>query len=179
MWESMPEGKRHADDVVTDNTNKRLRLENADTELAGEHQNKGSTSIRPRDLKIGSCIYSLSTKSYGTIGPILKIKETGELCFLTVRHIFGPFKSPEKFIGTKVYLKTSVSDEKDVKHCGEVIAAEYDESLDVTLVKISDECLPSKIQLIQVVDEHLTKCGTLIFYFVHNYYHIQLLLVYS
>ncbi|XP_060559989.1 uncharacterized protein LOC132720026 isoform X2 [Ruditapes philippinarum] len=153
MWESMPEGKRHADDIHADNNNKRLRLENADAELTG------STPIGPRELKIGSCIYSPSTKSCGTIGPILKIKETGELCFLTVRHIFGPFKSPEKFIGTKVYLKTSVSDEKDVKHCGEVIAAEYDESLDVTLVKISDECLPSKIQLIQVVDEHLTKSG--------------------
>ena len=122
---------------------------------------------RPKEpkelLKIGSCVYIPSTKTCGTVGPFVKIKETGELCFLTVRHIFGPFQSPEQFIGTKVHIKDSADDEKEGTFCGHVIAAEYGESLDVALVKICEDCIPSKVQFVQGANERLTQYCTFSF----------------
>lgn len=108
------------------------------------------------ELSIGSTVCPVKTHSVGTVGPFVRIKETGELCFLTVRHIFGPFQQPNKFLGRKVLLNSSAN---KPEVCGEVIAAEYSESLDVALVKVSENCIPRKVKFIHVSDDDLRKTG--------------------
>ncbi|XP_045166415.2 uncharacterized protein LOC123529896 isoform X2 [Mercenaria mercenaria] len=140
---------------------KRARVEGTDTLQMGVPTDIKSQTSRlfHEELAIGSCVRPINTKYCGTVGPFLKIKETGELCFLTVRHIFGPFRSPKIFFGTKVFQIISLKEEKKEWECGCVVAAEYSESLDVALVKVSETCVSPRIKFVHVTDEHLRDSG--------------------
>lgn len=162
----MPKSKKkhcHLTDEADDcSADKLQKLESAGNssitkpEPSSSRHSAGEKNISSEELAIGSTVCHTNTKEAGTVGPFVRIKETGELCFLTVRHIFGPFQDPRKFLGTRVLLRCS---NQESRVCGSIIAAEYSESLDVALVKVSENCNPSEVGFTYITDENFRETG--------------------
>lgn len=53
--------------------------------------------------------------------------------------------------------------------CGQVIAAEYSESLDVALVKVAENCIPGRVKFIHVSDDNLREKGTVHLFPIFNF----------
>jgi hypothetical protein len=106
-------------------------------------------------ISIGDCIRPVGKGSIGTVGPFVKIKETGEMCFLTIRHIFGHLEQPDKmFIGSKVAHRLSINTNAGIDRvCGTVIASEYNEYIDAALVKLSRDHIPNRYSFAAVNEE--------------------------
>ncbi|XP_053383421.1 uncharacterized protein LOC123540198 [Mercenaria mercenaria] len=131
------------------------------TEHAAIEETGFSSGICNNELAIGGSIQPFNTELSGTIGPFVRITDTGELCFLTARYIFGPYQPLETFKGTLVYQNIFCGDKtkKLQRICGHVVAAEYSENMDIALVKISKECIPVKFQFIDVKEEQMIQAG--------------------
>lgn len=107
-------------------------------------------------ISIGDRIRPINRSLYGTVGPFVRIKETGELCFLTVRHIFDPLEIDDRYVvGRKVVHCINTNDAKEVNErvCGEILASEYSEMLDVAVVKLSKDHIANRYSFSSVVEE--------------------------
>ncbi|XP_060604848.1 uncharacterized protein LOC132757551 [Ruditapes philippinarum] len=112
-------------------------------------------------ISIGDCVRPYNSDLYGTVGPFVRIKETGEMCFVTVRHIFGGLQqSNHMFIGSKVVHIQNINNNEEIERvCGMVVACEYSEDYDAVLVKLSPDYIPNRYSFAAVNEEMFQKEG--------------------
>lgn len=122
------------------------------------------TDLNQTQISIGDSIRPCDRDICGTVGPFVRIKETGEMCFLTVRNIFGRLARNDADVkGTRVYHRLSTHGSGTTKYkeriCGEVIACEYSECLDAAVVKLSKDQIPNRYRFTSAVDDMCHKKG--------------------
>jgi hypothetical protein len=120
-------------------------------------------------IALGCSIGENGGKHAATLGPFVKIKETNETCFLTVRHVFAPpSRTDDSIVGVKVVQPADVhlppnTDTESTglpnRQCGEVKTSHIGGQIDACLVKISQDRLPTSGQLIQMTKEDLNLAG--------------------
>lgn len=113
-------------------------------------------------VRIGGSIRSCTMTKLGTIGPIVQATDTDEYYFLTSRHILGPYQEPQSFKGTGVVMDLAADDKycyTQADICGEVVASEYSEEIDVALVKINRSHLAARCQFLRMNEEEMKTAG--------------------
>ncbi|XP_060602756.1 uncharacterized protein LOC132755843 [Ruditapes philippinarum] len=104
-----------------------------------------------KELAMGCSIGPENDGISASLGPFVNIKETNELCFLTVRHLFQPLDLPDRrLLGLNVVQPAdsdfgwSAQGQWNNRRCGTVKVAELSNNIDAALVEIYPPRAPSR-----------------------------------
>ncbi|XP_053394383.1 uncharacterized protein LOC128555606 [Mercenaria mercenaria] len=120
-----------------------------------------------KELAFGCSVGEMNTNIAATLGPLVNIKETGETCFLTVRHLFQPLpplRNDSQIVGVKVVQPADIhlpprSGVMQDRLCGEVLSSHIGGQIDAALVKICQERIPSRGHFVNITKEDLNFAG--------------------
>ncbi|XP_053386837.1 uncharacterized protein LOC123542938 [Mercenaria mercenaria] len=123
-----------------------------------------------RELAMGCSIGPENDIYSASIGPFVNIRETNEMCFLTVRHLFQPlYKPSDQITGTNIVqpadgdmavpFNQQAQSGVPNRRCGTVIVAEINSRIDAALIKICHERIPTRGNFVGVRRDDLHFAG--------------------
>ncbi|XP_060602760.1 uncharacterized protein LOC132755847 [Ruditapes philippinarum] len=119
-----------------------------------------------RELAMGCSIGQENGGPSASLGPFVSIKETNELCFLTVRHLFQPLDIPDgRLLG--IHVVQPADSDYGLRHqmalnnrrCGTVKVAELSTNIDAALVVIKPTRTPSRGSFVGIRQSDLDDTG--------------------